>query len=92
MRITAGLRIGFWKPGKWGDTPFNCVGHYTGPDLGDHLPGSSLNQELLEGTLKFRVGVLFRPDLGRKQRLETVLILQEYIKEMFEYEDWEAAG
>jgi len=44
----------------------------------------------MEGTLKFRVGVLFRPDLGGK-RLETILILETYIEEMFEYEDWEAA-
>jgi len=91
VHISSGLRVGFWNPSpKWGDTPFTCVGHYNGPSLGDQLPGWRGEQELMEGTLKFRVGVLFRPDLGGK-RLETILILETYIEEMFEYEDWEAA-
>lgn len=91
LRITAGLRIGYWVPGKYHREPFSCVGHYNGPDLGDHISGSRLKQELMEGTLEFDVGVLFRPDLGRKQCLETILIIRNYIPEMFEYEDWEAA-
>lgn len=92
MRITAGLRVGFWNPSpKWGETPFTCKGIYTGPDLGRRLPGARLQQELMEGTLHFRVGVLFRPDLGKKQCLETILILENWIPEMFEYEDWEQA-
>lgn len=90
MRITAGLRVGFWNPKpQRGTEPFTCKGIYTGPDLGNRLPGSKLKQELMEGTLNFRVGVLFRPDLGRKQCLETILILENWIPEMFEYEDWE---
>ena len=93
VNISAGLRIGFWNPSPaYGDVPFNCVGHYSGPPLGDRIPGASLQQELMEGTLKFRVGVLFRPDLGKHQCLETILILQTYIPEMFEYEDWEAVA
>jgi hypothetical protein len=92
VNISAGLRVGFWNssPG-YGKTPFDCVGHYSGPPLGDRIPGTSLEQKLMEGTLRFRVGVLFRPDLGKRQCLETILILQTYIPEMFEYEDWEAA-
>lgn len=92
VRIASGLRVGFWEPNPaWNKTPFTCVGHYNGPSLGDQLPGWRGQQELIEGTLKFRVGVLFRPDLGKRQRLETILILETYIEEMFEYEDWEAA-
>jgi len=92
VHISAGIRVGFWNPSpKWGNTPFDCVGIYTGPSLGDQLPGWRGEQELIEGTVKFRVGVLFRSDLGRKQRLETILILESYIPEMFEYEDWDSA-
>ena len=42
----------------------------------------------MEGTLEFSVGVLFRPDLGKRQKLETILILNNWIPEMFTYEDW----
>ncbi len=85
LRITAGTRIGWWGPS------FNCVGIYTGPDLGSHLPGTELKQELNEGTLTFKVGVLLRSDLNIAQRFETILILENKIDEMFEYEDWEMA-
>ena len=90
VRVTSGLRVGFWdtKATQFTGGPFTAKGYYTGPDLGEHIPGSSLEQELMEGTLKFRVGVLFRPDLGKRQRLETILILETWIPEMFEYEDW----
>ncbi len=92
MRISAGIRVGFWKPGAWGTSPFQVKGVYAGLDLGDRVPGEKLQQELMEGTLTFRVGVLFRPDLNTKQKLETILILETWIPEMFEYEDWEAVG
>jgi len=90
MRVTAGLRIGFWNPTNYmgNGSPFTPKGYYTGPDLGEHLPGSKLEQPLMEGTLVFRVGVLFRPDLGKRQQLETILILETWIPEMFDYEDW----
>lgn len=88
MNISAGLRIGFWNQNNRERAPFTPKGYYTGPDLGEHLPGSKLEQPLMEGVLKFRVGVLFRPDLGKRQQLETILILENYIPEMFEYEDW----
>jgi len=91
MRVAAGLRVGFWEPeayAKHRRSPFTCKGYYTGPDLGEHIPGAKLEQPLMEGTLKFRVGVLFRPDLGKRQRLETILILENWIPEMFDYEDW----
>lgn len=91
MRIAAGLRVGFWEQeayAKHRRSPFTCKGYYQGPDLGEHLPGAKLSQPLMEGELKFRVGVLFRPDLGKRQRLETILILENWIPEMFEYEDW----
>lgn len=45
----------------------------------------------MEGVLNFRVGVLFRPDLGRRQSLETILVLENYFPEMFDYETWEKA-
>lgn len=86
MRITSGIRVGWWT-----QKGFDPVGFYIGPDLGDHIPGTHLEQELMEGTLGFNVGVLFRPDLGRRQRLETILILENYIPEMFEYNDWSLA-
>ena len=91
VKITAGLRVGFWDPTQTQFTggPFTPVGYYTGPDLGDQIPGYRFQQKLIEGDLIFRVGVLFRPDLGKRQRLETILILENYIEDMFDYEDWE---
>ena len=90
MRIRSGLRVGFWKPNNYHHqgSPFIPKGYYTGPDLGDHVPGTVLEQPLMEGTLEFSVGVLFRPDLGKRQKLETILILNNWIPEMFTYEDW----
>ena len=92
MRITSGVRVGFWKPNNYmGDgSPFTPKGVYTGPDMGDLIPGQKITQELAEGELKARVGVLFRPDLGKRQKLETILILETWIPEMFDYEHWEA--
>lgn len=90
MRISAGLRVGFWNPNTahWTGQAFRPVGYYNGPDLGDYIPGQRLSQNLMEGELKFRVGVLFRPDLGKRQQLETILILENYIEDMFDYEHW----
>ena len=91
MRISAGLRVGFWEPdahAKHRRSPFTCKGYYDGPDLGEFVPGTRLVQKLMEGELVFRVGVLFRPDLGKRQQLETILILENWIPEMFNYEDW----
>lgn len=90
MRVAAGLRVGFYDMNNdhFRGSPFTPKGYYTGPDLGEHIPGARLEQPLMEGVLKFRVGVLFRPDLGKRQRLETILILENWIPEMFEYEDW----
>lgn len=96
VRITSGLRVGFWDPGPhYGpfaerhSQAFRCMGIYVGPDLGDHVIGSKLEQQLMEGVVRFSVGVLFRPDLNKRQRLETILILEKYIPEMFNYEHWE---
>lgn len=90
MKISAGLRVGFWDHTKtpWTGGPFKPIGYYDGPDLGNHIPGTILEQKLMEGTLEFSVGVLFRPDLGKRQRLETILIIKKYVPEMFDYEDW----
>lgn len=90
VKVTSGLRVGFWDQNatQWAGGPFRPKGHYTGPDLGDLIPGTRLEQKLMEGTLKFSVGVLFRPDLGKYQRLETILILDNWIPEMFSYQDW----
>lgn len=91
VRVAAGLRVGFWDQNgtQWNGGPFKPKGYYNGPELGDHIPGTLLEQQLMEGTLRFRVGVLFRPDLNVRQRLETILILENWIPEMFEYQDWE---
>ncbi len=92
MRVTSGLRVGFWNqnPTEF-HKPFRPMGVYVGPDLGDHIPGTRLQQPLMEGELKLRVGVLFRPDLGKYQKLETILILENFFPEMFNYEHWEKA-
>ena len=92
LKISAGLRIGFWDNAatQWTGGPFQPKGIYLGPDIGEFLPGAKIEQKLIEGILKFKVGVLFRPDLGKRQCLETILIIEEYIPEMFDYETWEA--
>lgn len=96
MRVPSGVRAGFWYPGphfmcppmeKWKEA-FKPIATYNGPDLGDSVIGQKFQQSLLEGVLEFSVGVLFRPDRGKKQRLETILILHNYIPEMFDYADW----
>ena len=90
VRISAGLRVGWWQPGHK-DGPFVCLGLYTGPDIGDWIVGQSLMQELPDGnTVMFTVGVLFRPDLNKRQRLETILMLDSAPKSMWEYDTWEA--
>lgn len=96
VRITPGTRVGFWYD-RYHAVPleekhkhaFQAKGIYTGPDLGDHLIGTVLSQPLMEGELRFSVGVLFRPDRGKHQKLETILILENWIPEMFQYEHWE---
>lgn len=89
-RVAAGLRVGFWNPDAgWKGNAFIPKGFYNGPDLGDLTPGQKIQQKLMEGDLKLRVGVLFRPDLSGRQRLETILILENWIEEMFEYADWD---
>jgi len=90
MNIHPGLRVGFWnrEGTQWNGGPFEFKGYYNGPDLGHHLPGIRISQDLMEGELRFRVGVLFRPDLDKRNQLETILILETWIPEMFEYEDW----
>jgi len=68
------------------------MGIYEGPILGDVIVGSKFNVELMEGTFQFSVGVLFRPDLGKRQRLETILIIDKYVKEIWDYEGWDRLG
>lgn len=89
VTIGYGTRIGFWNPhgGHW-TRAFKEAGIYTGPDLGDQLPGKKFEQKLMEGDLKFRVGVLFRPDRGKHQSTETILIFEKYIPEMWDYDSW----
>ena len=91
MMARSGMRIGFWDPHPVKRSEcFRAVGVYNGPDLGDIIPGSSFEQELMEGTLKFKFGVLFRPDLGKRQSLEPILIIMKYVPEMFEYDNWDS--
>jgi hypothetical protein len=97
MRVPTGVRAGFWYPGphlycppmeKWKEA-FRPIATYNGPDLGDPVIGTRFQQKLMDGTLEFSVGVLFRPDRGKYQKLETILILHNYFEEMFDYSDWE---
>jgi hypothetical protein len=88
-RVMAGTRVGLWRPSREHRHPFVHLGYYSGPDLGDAIVGTKYEQKLMDGELTFHVGVLFRPDLGRRQRLETVLLLENYIAEMWDYDTWE---
>lgn len=99
VQVLTGTRVGFWNPGPHfvpDDQKFlrafTPKGVWVGPPMGDHIIGTRLNQELMEGTLQMQVGVLFRPDRNKYQRLETILILHNWIPEMFDYSDWEATG
>lgn len=88
--VGPGLRVGFWNPngGHW-KKAFRPMGTYEGPPMGDLIVGTRMEQKLMEGTVKFSVGVLFRPDRGKRQRLETILIIDHYVPEMWDYEHWE---
>lgn len=97
MRVPSGVRVGIWHPEpppfcppmeRWKNA-FQPLGRYIGPDLGDPIIGQKFEQKLLEGNLIFSIGVLFRPDRGKREKLETVLILHTYFPEMFDYEHWE---
>lgn len=97
MRVPTGVRAGFWYPGphysvspleKW-KSAFRPIATYNGSDLGDPIIGTRFHQKLMDGTLEFSVGILFRPDRGKYQKLETILILHNYFEEMFDYSDWE---
>lgn len=94
VRIYTGLRIGFWNhnANHFEGNAFRPLGFYAGPDLGEHIVGARLEQKLMEGSIFFSVGVLFRPDLSGKARLETILILENYIPEMWNYDTWEKTG
>ena len=88
--VGPGLRVGFWNPnaGFW-KKAFKPMGTYQGPILGDRIIGSRFEQKLMDGQLLFSLGVLFRPDRGKRERLETILIIDQYVPEMWDYEDWE---
>jgi len=92
VMVNAGTRVGFWKPGAWLETPFKEMGIYTGESLGDCIPGKTFEQPLMDGTVKFRIGVLFRPDLSKYQKLETIIILDNLVEEMWDYDTWEKVG
>lgn len=91
ITVHPGLRIGLWTPGTYRGEPFRCLGFYQGPIISPIIVGQTLEQELLEGVVRFKVGVLFRPDLGKWNTLETILILVNYVEEMWNYETWEQA-
>lgn len=100
-RFNPGIRFGFWYPGphvgvgsveSWKHA-FRPLGIYSGPTLldpsgEDPVVGTEFVQQLMEGELRFSVGVLFRPDRGPKQRLESIIIIRKFIPEMFDYTDW----
>lgn len=87
MIVPERARVGFWVPSS--KECFIHKGFYVGPELGDVIVGTKMTQELMEGTITFIVEVLYRPDLPKKQRLETVLVLKNHIPDMWEYDTWE---
>lgn len=92
VRVLPGTRAGIWRPGEPGG-PFIQKGTWIGPELkgraGEPIVGEKFDQELMEGTIKFSVGVLFRPDRSKKQSLEPILILDSYFEEIWNYDTWE---
>lgn len=89
MRVMPGTRIGYWyNQYRREGGPFDCIGFYYGPDLEDKIPGERLQWNLIDGPLILRVGVLFRPDLGKRHRLETILMVEKYQEEMWDYADF----
>lgn len=88
MRVDSGTRAGLWRPGS-PQGPFIELGRYIGPVLPDPIIGAKFEQKLMEGTVTFSVGVLFRPDLDRRHRLETIIIIDDGINDMWDYDTWE---
>ena len=80
------MRVGYWRPGG-GRDPFIPVGLWTGPCLRDEIAGTVMDQELAEGTVRFRLGVLFTPRQPRK--LERIVILEKEVPSMWGYDTWE---
>lgn len=91
VRVSGGTRIGYWRLTEH-HKPFHPIGYYYGPDLGSQIPGKRLIWPLIDGELIMKVGVLFRPDLGKYQKLETVLIVLNYVEEMWDYDDFQREG
>lgn len=89
MYVGPGTRVGLWRPSREHRHPFVHLGYYSGEPLGDVIVGSRYQQKLLDSEVSFAVGVLFRPDLGRKQRLETIIILEKFSPDMWDYDTWE---
>jgi len=90
MNVRAGTRIGYWhNVYRRVGGPFDCIGFYYGPDLNDKIPGEIIQWNLVDGPLILRVSVLFRPDLSKRQRLETILIVEQYQEEMWDYADFQ---
>lgn len=100
MRVPTGTRFGIWNhqphmgpPDEKWKRAFHPLGFYMGPELlgpdgKDPIIGTQFCQKLMEGDLKFRIGFLFRPDRGVRQRLEAIIMLETFFPEMFEYTDW----
>jgi hypothetical protein len=87
MKILTGTRAGFWHP-VYRQNPFQHLGFWQGKYLGDHIPGYVFEQDLLEFKIEFHVQVLYRPDLDKRSRLETVLIFDKYDEKIWDYDCW----
>jgi hypothetical protein len=63
-----------------------------GPPLPDVVLGSSIEQELPEGILNFRLGVLYNRQKPRKEQLEWILILEtkdpDILQAMWKYPEF----
>lgn len=84
MLIPNPCRLGWWNPvPETRYQPFTHLGFYQAP-LPDSLPGQVFSTMLDEGTIWFRVGVLYRPDVYAQRKkltgslrncLEVILML-----------------
>lgn len=84
-------RIGLW--GNYGfQKPLKPLGRWIGGQMPEHLPGKKLEQKLMEGILRYRVGCLFDREKPRKEQIETILILEtrdpQILEAMWLYDTW----
>ena len=92
MLLPDRIRIGLWRNYGYHD-PFRSTGWWVGPSLGNFMPGQNFHQDIEEGRLEFSVGILYRPDRGKREKVEIILKLKTIDKAiteaMWSYNTWE---